>query len=222
MKKTRIFAALAATAVAASAMTAAISAYDLEDFDLGIGWSASTTVPGSEFADLTADSYVTVTFETDPFEKEYWCLKPLIDDGGWQFIADYATDGEDVVAALSEDKGTFAVQSDMTSVTFKIPAAAIDTVKDSGLILMGHSLILHELTISNEAPADDSFGGFGEDDGFDGAEDDGAAEDSGAGDTSAPTNSNKGNADTGVEGVAVVTGVALVAAAAVVISRKRK
>ena len=118
--------------------------------------------------------------------------------------------------------GTFAVQSDMTSVTFKIPAGAIDTVKDSGLILMGHSLILHELTISNEAPADDSFGGFGEDDGFDGAEDDGAAEDSGAGDTSAPTNSNKGNADTGVEGVAVVAGVALVAAAAVVISRKRK
>ena len=125
-------------------------------------------------------------------------------------------------------KGTFAVQSDMTSVTFKIPAAAIDIVKDSGLIFMGHSLILHELTISNDASADDSFGGFGEDDGFDGAEDDGAAddngsaEDSGAGDTSAPTNSNKGNADTGVEGVAVVAGVALVAATAVVISRKRK
>ena len=206
MKKTRILAAALTAAITASAMTAAASAYDLDNFDLGIGWSASITVPGSEFADLTADSYVTVTFETDPYENEYWCLKPLIDDGGWQFIADYAADGEDVVAALSEDNGTFAVKSDMTSVTFKIPAAAIGTVKDSGLILMGHSLILHELTISNEAPA-----GAGSDSSNDSSDD-----------SSSPAADDKGNADTGVEGVAAVAGIALLASAAVVVSRKRK
>ena len=216
MKKTRILAALAASAVAASALTAAASAYSLDDFDLGISWSASTVIPGSEFADLTTDSYITITFETDPFEKEYWCLKPLVDDGGWQFIADYAADGEDLVAALSEpNRDTFGVTEDMTSVTFKIPAALIDTVKDTGLILMGHSLILKEMTISNDAPADDSFGGFGEDDGF------GGTEDNGTGDTSAPTN-DKTNADTGIEGVAAVAGVALLAAGAVAVSRKRK
>ena len=215
MKKTRIFAALAATAMTASAITAAVSAYSLDNFDLGIGWSASITIPGSEFADLTTDSYITVTFETDPYEKEYWCLKPLVDDGGWQFIADYATDGEDVVATLSDDNGTFAVQPDMTFVTFKIPAAAIDKVKDTGLILMGHSLVLHEMTISNEAPALPSAP----------AEPSEPTEPAAPGSTDgAGTDPNKDKpaVDTGIEGVAVVAGIALVASAAVVISRKRK
>ena len=224
MKKTRFIAAVAAAAVAASAITAAVAAYDLNDFDLGIGWSNSIVVPPEEFADLTADSLITVTFEADPYENEYWCLKPLVDDGGWQFIVDYAAEGEDFVAALSEpNHDTFGVEADMTSVTFKIPAAAIDIVKDSGLILMGHSLILKELIYDFPAGdiVDDSFGGFGEDDGFGGAEDDGAADDNGAGDTSAPT-TDKTNANTGVEGVAAVAGIALLASAAVVISRKRK
>lgn len=202
MKKTRIFAALAATAVAASAMTAAASAYDLNDFDLGIGWSNSIVIPPEEFADLTTDSLITVTFEADPYEKEYWCLKPLVDDGGWQFIVDYAAEGEDFVAALSEpNHDTFGVEADMTSVTFKIPAAAIDKVKDTGLILMGHSLILKELTISNDAPPAST----------------GAGSTEGAG-----SDPDKGNADTGVEGVAAVAGIALLASAAVVVSRKRK
>ena len=58
--------------------------------------------------------------------------------------------------------------------------------------------------------------------------DDGAASGSndapaaGTGNTNAATNSNKGNADTGVEGVAVVAGLAVVAAGAVVIAKKRK
>ena len=42
------------------------------------------------------------------------------------------------------------------------------------------------------------------------------------GDTSAPTDSNKGNADTGIEGVAIVAGLAIVAAGAVVVAKKRK
>ena len=200
MKKTRIFASLAAAAIAVSAMTAAASAYSLDNFDLGIGWSNSIVVPPEELTDLTADSVITVTFETDPFEKEYWCLKPLVDDGGWQFIADYAVAGEDFLAALSEDKGTFAVQPDMTSVTFKIPAAAIDKVKSTGLIFMGHSLVLKEMTISNEAPAGAGAGSTG-----------------GAG-----ADPDKNNPETGVEGVTAVAGAALLSAAAIAVARKRK
>lgn len=49
------------------------------------------------------------------------------------------------------------------------------------------------------------------------AADDNAA----AGDTSAPTASDKGAADTGVEGVAVVAGLAIVAAGAVIVAKKR-
>ena len=199
MKKTRIFAALAAAAIAASAMTAAASAYDLGNFDLGIGWSNSIVVPPEELTDLTADSVITVTFETDPFENEYWCLKPLVDDGGWQFIIDYAAPGEDFIAALSEpNHDTFGVEPDMTSVTFKVPAAAVDKVKETGLIFMGHSLVLKEMTIKNDAGA-------------------GAGSTGGAG-----ADPDKDNPVTGVEGVTVAAGAALLSAAAIAVARKRK
>ena len=201
MKKTRIFAALAASAIAASAMTAAASAYDLGNFDLGIGWSNSIVVPPEELTDLTADSVITVTFETDPFENEYWCLKPLVDDGGWQFIVDYAAPGEDFIAALSEpNHDTFGVEPDMTSVTFKVPAAAVDKVKETGLIFMGHSLVLKEMTIKNDAPAAGGNGGT-----------------AGAG-----ADPDKDNPVTGVEGVTVAAGAALLSAAAIAVARKRK
>ena len=65
----------------------------------------------------------------------------------------------------------------------------------------------------NNAPADDNNASAG---------DNTASNNSGAGNTNAPTSSNKGNADTGVEGVAVVAGLAIVAAGAVVIAKKRK
>ena len=51
---------------------------------------------------------------------------------------------------------------------------------------------------------------------------DNAQNDSPAGDTQKPTESGKGNADTGAEGVAVIAAVAVVAAGAVVIGKKRK
>ena len=62
--------------------------------------------------------------------------------------------------------------------------------------------------------------------GFGGAASDGTdaddnTVDAGAGDTSAPTTGDKGAADTGVEGVAVVAAIAIVAAGAVVVAKKR-
>lgn len=43
-----------------------------------------------------------------------------------------------------------------------------------------------------------------------------------SGDTAAATDASKGNADTGIEGVAAVAGLALVAAGAIIVSKKRK
>ncbi len=54
------------------------------------------------------------------------------------------------------------------------------------------------------------------------ADDTAAADDNAAaGDTAAPTTGDKGAADTGVEGVAVVAGLAIIAAGAVVVAKKR-
>ena len=219
MKKTKIFAAVAASAVAAAALTAVASAYDLGDKNLGTGWSLKATVPAEEFANITADSYITITFTADPDEQEYWCIKPCSPD--WTFIAinEYLAEGEEVISdmTVSLDAGTgkndaFGIPSaDITSITFKVPSGAVDSLKENGMFIPGHSLVLHELTISDKAPdgfkpaapADDNNGGAGD---TDGGDDDG----------------DKGTPNTGIEGVAVAAAVALTAAAAVVISRKRK
>ena len=217
MKKTRIFAGVMAAATAAMAMTAAASAYDLGDKPLGKNWSLNVTIPAEAFADLTADNYVTITFTPDADEEEYWSIKPM--DSSWTFIDENGEGGPE----LAEGKDAYPVLSDWTSISFKVPAAFVDTIKESGMIIIGHSLVLHEMTITDDVvevhgPVN------GDDAADDSAADDTASDDASSnetGDTAAPT-SDKTNADTGVEGVAVVAGAALVAAAAVAVSRKRK
>ena len=58
--------------------------------------------------------------------------------------------------------------------------------------------------------------------GSDAAEEEAATEETTAGDVDASTDSSKGSPDTGVEDVAVVAGLAIVAAGAVLVSKKRK
>ena len=220
MKKIRIFAGIAAAAAAAMTMTAVASAYDFNDKDLGKNWSLNAQIPASEFADITADSYITITFTADPDETEYWCIKPCTNTTGWPFIVinDYLADGEEVVAdaevALNNNgiNDSFSIaDADVTSVTFKVASGAVDLLKESGMVIMGHSIVLHEMTISDEAPSTSTPGP---------SEDNNTSGDD-TGSTSDPTD-DKQNPDTGIEGVAIVAGVALLAASAVVISRKRK
>lgn len=196
MKKTRIFTAIAATAVAATALTAAVSAYSLEDYEL-LSWNDHKMVPAEVFADITADSTITITFDTDPL-GDYWCVKPTVNDpNGWTWILDYADASDGDYSALINGGGDAFEAENKTSVTFKVPAGAVEPLKEYGMPILGHNVTLHELTISAGAPAGGTPAG-------------GSAE------------GDKGSPETGVEGVAVVAGVALLASAAVVISRKRK
>ena len=212
MKKTRIFAAVAAASAAAIAMTAAVSAYDLGDKPLGKNWSLNVTIPADAFADLTADKYVTISFTPDADEQEYWSIKPM--DSTWAFIDENGAGGPE----LAEGKDAYPVQYDWTSISFKVPADYLDAIKEGGMIIIGHSLVLHELTITDGVVEEHASLASYETDGDDAADDTASNTN---GNTSAPTG-DKTNADTGVEGVAVVAGVALIASAAVVISRKRK
>lgn len=213
MKKARLLTGIAVAATAAMAMTTMASAYDLGEKNLGKNWSLNIEVPASEFADVTADSYITITFTADPAETEYWCIKPCVNDGGWIFIADakYLAEGEDVGTTIADAGDSFTIDSaDVTSVTFKVPSGAVDLLKEGGMPIMGHSITLKELTISDEAPA-------------------APAPDDGGDETQAPDNGNtdvptadKNTPDTGVEGVAIVAALAIVATGAVVVARKRK
>lgn len=222
MKKTRIIAGLMSAAVAATAMTAAVSAYSLGDKPLGKNWSLNVTIPAEAFEDLTADNYVTITFTPDADEQEYWSIKPM--DSSWAFIDENGVGGPE----LAEGKDAYPVQYDWTSISFKVSADYLDAIKESGMIIIGHSLVLHELTITDGVVEEHaSLASYDADD--DGTADETPSQETpseettsaATGNTSAAT-TDKTNADTGVEGVAAVAGVALIAAAAVAISRKRK
>ncbi len=196
MKLTKIFAMAASALVATAVLALNASAYTL-DKDLGIFWSANVTVPGSEFADITADSNINITFTVDQSLADvdgqaYWCFKPMINDSGWPFI-DGITQLE-----TSEDGSSYVIQPDMTEINFSIPAEDIEHVQLAGIAIIGHGITLDEMTITE------------------------GAADAPAADTEAPAaGDDKASPDTGVEGVAAVAGIAALSAGAMLISRKR-
>ena len=123
MKLRKIF-AMAASALAATAVLALnASAYTL-DKDLGIFWSANGTVPGSEFADITADSVITVTYTVDQSLADVdgqadWSFKPMVNDAGWPFI-DGITD-----LVSSEDGTSYVIDPESSEINFSFPAEDI-------------------------------------------------------------------------------------------------
>ena len=205
MKNVKLFSAVAAAAASAVILTSTVCSYDFGDKNLGKNWSLNATVGASEFADLTADSYVTITFEADQTEEEYWSIKPM--DSTWTFIDPNGEGGP----ALAEGKDAYPVEKEATSITFKVPADFVDSIKEGGMIFIGHSITLKTLTISTEAPVTEAPTTEAP------ANTEAPAA---AGNTSAPTQ-DKSNADTGVEGVAALAGIAAVACAALLISKKR-
>lgn len=227
MKALKFLSGLTAVATAATMLTAAVSAYDFGDKNLGKNWSLNAQVPAGEFADLTVDSYVTVTFEADQAEEEYWSFKPL--DSTWTFIDPNGEGGPE----LSEGKDAYPVQKEDTSITFKVPADFVDSIKEGGMIIIGHSITLKTLTVSNDAPATEAAPAETEPAPAETqaptdteAASEAPAETQAAAPTAGDTNTgaaaDKSNADTGVEGVAIFAAVALIAGTAVIISRKRK
>ncbi len=196
MKLRKLITGIAASVCAAAVLSLGAAAYDLNT-DLNIFWSASITVPGTEFIgvkDGGKEVTVTYTVNQDLAEMEghdYWCIKPMINDSGWPLV--------DGIAELtpSEDGSSYVIDPATSSITFTIPEAHAEHVEIAGLAFMGHGITLETLTVA-DAPAVD------------------------VNDAPAADEPVKGNPDTGVEGVAAVGGIAAMAAGAMLISRKRK
>ncbi len=203
MKIRRFFSGIITAAAAAAILTAGASAYDLNK-DLGLMWSASITVPGSEFAGLDENPYVTVTFTTDDSLADmeghsYWVIKPMVNDSGWPLITGISE------LTPSEDGSSYSVNSGDTSVTFTIPSDFVEAVQVAGVAFMGHGVTLESITLSDQAPA--------------------APAAPAAADSTAPVagTDSKGNPDTGVEDIAVsAAAAAALAGTALVISRKKR
>ncbi len=148
MKITKILSVITVAVIAASALAASASAYELNK-DLKTGWSISTTIPGSEFADITENSVITLTYTADPSladmpGHEYWVIKPMINDAGWPLVEN--------IKGLepSEDGSSYVVPVDGTEVKFCFPADTIEHIQLAGIAFMGHGVTLGELTISND------------------------------------------------------------------------
>ncbi|MGN1422748.1 MAG: NPXTG-anchored protein [Oscillospiraceae bacterium] len=204
MKIRNLFTGIITAVSAAAILAAGASAYELNT-DLGTFWSTSITVPSSEFAELTADSVVTITFTTDDSLADvdghsYWVIKPMINDAGWPLISGISR------LTPSEDGSSYVVEPGDTSVSFTIPADDVEHVQVAGIALMGHGVTLGEITVSNDAaPAVDTTAD---------------ATDTTSSDTTAAP--DKTNPETGVEGVAAAAAAALLGASVMVIGRKRK
>lgn len=211
MKVSKLLAGIIASASALAVLTASVSAHDFGNKNLGKNWSINAAVPASEFASLTADSYVTVTYETDKSdtsEDAYWSIKPM--DSSWTFIDPNGEGGPE----LAEGKDAYPVDMDSSSITFKVPADFIDSIKEGGMIFIGHSITLKTLTVSNDAPATDAPA-------TEAPAGTNAETDKVTGDTDNKTD-DKNAPNTGVESVAVFAGIGILAAAAIVFAQKRK
>ena len=193
MKK---FVSVITAAAAMTALSVSASAYTL-DTDLGFGWSANKTIPAEEFENVTTDSTVTITYETNAAlaampNQDYWCIKTMINDEGWPFIDDL------IGPELSESKDSYSLDVESSSISFKIPAEALEHLQIAGMAIMGHGIKLLEMTVSNDAPATP------------------------AADTTTDKIPSAANPDSGVESVAVVAGAAALALGAMIVTKKRK
>lgn len=152
MKLRKIIAAITAACTALSAAAVSAFAYDVNK-DFKTGWSINTTIPASEFEDLTEDSVITITYTADESlaEKEdhsYWVIKPMINDAGWPFIKDI-TCGSGIMLAESGDLYSLDVEG--TQAQFSITGDSVEHLKTAGMALMGHGITLETITIDNDA-----------------------------------------------------------------------
>ncbi len=211
MKK---FISVITAAAAAAAISAAAGAYSINK-DLGFGWSTSVTIGAEEFADVTPDTTVTITYNVneslaDMDGQNYWCIKPMVNDAGWPFIS--TLNG----AVLSEGGDSYTLEMDSSSISFTIPADQLELLQNAGMAIMGHGIELLEMTFSDEpvaAPTDSTENA---------ADVETPAEDPAATETPAETTAPaKGNPDTGVSGIAAVSGAAIIAAGVLFATRRK-
>lgn len=214
-------------AAAVAAISATAGAYSINK-DLGFGWSTSATIGAEEFANVTPDTTVTITYNVneslaDMDGQNYWCIKPMVNDAGWPFIS--TLNG----AVLSEDGDSYTLEMDSDSMSFTIPADQLELLQTAGMAVMGHGIELLEMTFSDEpvaAPSDSAENAetpteeptASETPAETVAPSDSAENAGTPAETTAPT---KGNPDTGVSGIAAVAGAAVIAAGVLFTTRRK-
>ncbi|MGN0586864.1 MAG: hypothetical protein ACI4JF_06215 [Oscillospiraceae bacterium] len=228
----KIVSAVAAAAVAVSTLAVSAFAFEMNSEYTG-GWSASKTIPKSEFEAIGGDVKVVLTVERkDPLVGEgNYLLKPMNICVSWDAITDQLTSD----TAIRKGDGFIVVGKDVTSVEFVVPESTWSSFvdyeggdgPDAGLAFQVNDVIIKSADLSAGAPEGD-FTVVSEEESAEimkngvpaaaapAAEEAPAAEAAPAADT-ATTSTATGNAS-----AAVIVSVMALAGAAVIASKKRK
>ncbi|MGN0599250.1 MAG: hypothetical protein ACI4JK_05085 [Oscillospiraceae bacterium] len=229
----KILSAVAAAAVAVStlAVSAFASTVALNSEYTG-GWSASATIPKSEFAAIGGDVKVVLEVERkDPLVGDgNYLLKPMNICSSWDAITDQLTSD----TAIRKGDGFIVVGKDVTSIEFVVPESCWSTFvdyeggdgADAGLAFQVNDVIIKSAELSSGA-TEGAFTVVSEDESADimkngvpAAAADTAADttaDAPAADTAATTSTGTGNTS-----AAVIVSVMAVAGAAAIAAKKRK
>ena len=225
----KILSAVAAAAVAVStlAVSAFASTVALNSEYTG-GWSASATIPKSEFAAIGGDVKVVLEVERkDPLVGDgNYLLKPMNICSSWDAITDQLTSD----TAIRKGDGFIVVGKDVTSIEFVVPescwSAFVDYEggdgADAGLAFQVNDVIIKSAELS-AGTTEGAFTVVTEDESADimkngvpAAAADTTA-DAPAADTAATTSTGTGNTS-----AAVIVSVMAVAGAAAIAAKKRK
>ena len=156
----KIVSAIAAAAVAVSTLAVSAFAYDMNSEYTG-GWSASATIPKSEFAAIGGDVKVVLNVERkDPLVGEgNYLLKPMNICSSWDAITDQLTTD----SAIRKGDGFIVVGKDVTTIEFVVPEATWSAFvdyeggdgPDAGLAFQVNDVIIKSADLSAGAPEGD-------------------------------------------------------------------
>lgn len=225
----KIVSAIAAAAVAVSTLAVSAFAYDMNSEYTG-AWSASATIPKSEFAAIGGDVKVVLNVERkDPLVGEgNYLLKPMNICSSWDAITDQLTTD----SAIRKGDGFIVVGKDVTTIEFVVPEATWSAFvdyeggdgPDAGLAFQVNDVIIKSADLSAGAPEGD-FTVVSEEESAEimkngvpaAAAAPAAEETTPAADTGAATSAATGNTS-----AAVIVSVMALAGAAAIVAKKRK
>ena len=218
----KIVAAVAAAAVAVTTMAVSAFAFEMDSEYTG-GWSASKTIPKSEFAAIGGDVKVVLTVERKPplVGDGNYLLKPMNICSSWDAITSQLTSD----TAIAKGDGFIVVPNGVTTIEFVVPQAVWEAFVpyadeegdgSAGLAFQVNDVIIKNADLSAGAPQGE-FKIVSEEESADLMKNGLPADSAPAADTGATTSATTGNATS-----AVIVAVMAVAGAAAVASRKRK
>ena len=206
MKVRRMFASAAAVILTVGALAVNTFAADnllSGEIDLGRGWGGEL-IPAEAFADIKEGDVVTFEYTINN-EDSYHLVQIASGADTWPTLecSTQAVSNQTDAEFRNQDDG-FAVVSVDGSVSCTLTAFDVDELGEYGMVIRGYDVTVKSITVGAPAAADST-----PEPAADVSGNTGAAAD------------NKGNPDTGVEGVAAVSGVAAVAALAVGLVKKK-